>query len=496
MPSAASFHYELRTSGAPGSGSTGLFVEETITTDQVLLEGLTPGTFYNLYLRTDCGDSLTTWSPAFPFVTDPVCGSTFTDPGGPSASYGPLVDRTYLICPPVTGRAARVAFTAMNLATGDRLEVYDGPEANGAPKAIITGTTVSTHVSDHYTGCLSFRFVSDGQWQGTGWQGTVTCAQRTGCTVWGVDVEQTATDAVQVRWHCTGAVMPFVVEHGAVGWTPGNYVWPGTDGTVTLADTTALVLEGLSPGTVYELEVRANCAVDGEYQDRSIVQRFQMATGCGHPFTDLGGDLYNYPPYGSRVETICADYPDRAVSLTFSSFQLEPWYDVLYVFDGPDTSSPLFSSGNPAPLTTSDHGPGGWWGLTGIPGPFMSTHTSGCLTTAFISDDTVEYEGWSAQVDCGQVGIFEVGRSGSGFTTMPNPVYAGDALTLRLPPSLQGPLRLDLFNAAGDLQFSQAALQRSFDDHVLQLPPLASGLYTISVTDMKGTALHSRIIVL
>jgi hypothetical protein len=253
---AAAYHYELRTNGAPGSGTYGLYAAGTVGSEQVLLQGLMPGTLYRLYLRTDCSDSLTTWSPAYPFVTDPACGSAFVDPGGPTAPYGPLMDRTYVICPTGTANAVRVAFNNMSIGPGDRLEVYDGAEAVGAPKAVITSDAASTYVSDDHGGCLTFRFVSDGEWHGNGWYGTVSCGPRTGCTVWGVEVQQVDVDAVQVRWHCTGALMPFVLEHGDLGWTPGNYVWAGQGGSISFLDTAAAIITGLTPGGVHELEVR------------------------------------------------------------------------------------------------------------------------------------------------------------------------------------------------------------------------------------------------
>jgi hypothetical protein len=495
MPAALSFHYELRTSGEPGSGPSGLFLQDTVLTEHILWQGLMPGTPYSLYLRTECDMGFTEWGPATTIVTDPACGSGFFDPSGPNASYGPLEERTYVICPDQPAHAVKVTFTSLGISGGDRLEVYDGPVMTGAPKPALGGSNLEV-VSDHYSGCLTFRFESDAQWHGQGWQATVSCGTRPGCTVWGVNVSPEATGSAAVTWHCSGAVMPFVVEYGALGWTPGSYMWPGPGGLVELCDTASTTLHDLIPGAIYELEVRANCIADDEYLDRSPVTRFQMHPACGYPWTDFGGAAQNYPPYEVREQTICPDVPWEAVTIAFSDFRLEPWYDVLYVFDGPDTSSPLFASDNPAPLTTPHFGPGGWWGLTEVPGPFVSTHPSGCITTAFISDHTVEYDGWIAQVDCVVVGMADIDRAATGFTCLPNPVDAGAPLTLRLPASVRFPLLLEVFNTSGELQLSQAVSSVLMGSHVLQLPMLAAGLYAIRASDANGMIMYSRVVIL
>ncbi|MBL0127682.1 MAG: hypothetical protein IPP83_09520 [Flavobacteriales bacterium] len=496
IPSAEAFHYELRTSGAVGSGALGLAMEGMVDTEQILLQDLAPGTFYSLFLRTDCTDSLTAWTVAITFVTDPACGSSFFDPGGPTGSYGALIDRTYVICPSGTAEATQVVFSSISFGMGDRLEVYDGAVASGTPKAIITaGAPGLAFVSDHSDGCLTFRFVSDGQWHGAGWQANVSCATRSGCTVWGVDVEPVGAGSVHVGWHCTGAVMPFAVEHGPLGWTPGTYLWPGAGGTVNLADTAAIMLNGLQPGAVYELEIRANCVANGEYDHRSLLTRFQLPPECGQPFTDFGGSLESYPAYESRVQSICPDAPGHAVILTFTSFATEPWYDAFYVFDGPDTSSPLIASGDPAPLTMPNLGPGGWWGLTDIPGPFVSTHSSGCLTTAFISDHMVQFDGWVAQVDCGFVGLPGPAGTDQVIRCQPNPATAGEQVIVRLPDGVTLIRMAEVLGACGDVAVTVLLKDQGADRCALQLPLLPPAMYVLRLVDDRGRSVHVRIMV-
>lgn len=67
---AEGFEYELRTSGAAGSGSTGLAASGTFASSSLELENLTEGTSYSLYIRSQCAASdISAWSAEFKFKT-------------------------------------------------------------------------------------------------------------------------------------------------------------------------------------------------------------------------------------------------------------------------------------------------------------------------------------------------------------------------------------------------------------------------------------------
>jgi len=118
---------------------------------------------------------------------------------------------------------------------------------------------------------------------------------------------------------------------------------------------------------------------------------------CGGIFTDTGGPGGNYENNADEVWTISPDVSGDAVTVIFTSFDVESGWDALYVFDGPDTSSPLISSGNPP--TNTGFPAGGFYGTTN-PGPFSSTHPSGALTFRFLSDGSVARAGWIADIVC------------------------------------------------------------------------------------------------
>ncbi len=68
-PTVTGYEYEIRTSGAPGSGATGLVKTGTVTGTSAPVTGLNPGTKYFVYVRSICGTTNGTWSGSNEFMT-------------------------------------------------------------------------------------------------------------------------------------------------------------------------------------------------------------------------------------------------------------------------------------------------------------------------------------------------------------------------------------------------------------------------------------------
>lgn len=122
---------------------------------------------------------------------------------------------------------------------------------------------------------------------------------------------------------------------------------------------------------------------------------------CALTFSDPGGNTTNYGNNSKSIKIFCPDNPGDKVRISFSEFSTQAQYDVLYVHDGPDLNFPLINSGNGAGLGTCNVA-GGFWGNlnNNLPGPFQSTHESGCLTFRFCSDASVTESGWNATISC------------------------------------------------------------------------------------------------
>jgi hypothetical protein len=74
-PSATGYSYEVRTSGAAGSGPVGLVTSGTTAATTVNITGLTANTSYTFYVRSTCGATTSNWTAA-----------TFTTPCNPVAA--------------------------------------------------------------------------------------------------------------------------------------------------------------------------------------------------------------------------------------------------------------------------------------------------------------------------------------------------------------------------------------------------------------------------
>lgn len=63
------YEYEIRTSGAPGSGTTGLEASGNTTNLSVTISALDPNTDYEVFVRSVCGTATSRWSQAVMFKT-------------------------------------------------------------------------------------------------------------------------------------------------------------------------------------------------------------------------------------------------------------------------------------------------------------------------------------------------------------------------------------------------------------------------------------------
>ena len=103
---------------------------------------------------------------------------------------------------------------------------------------------------------------------------------------------------------------------------------------------------------------------------------------CTGTFNDLGGPG-NYYDNEDWVYTIAPPNSSQ-VSIAFSSFSVENNYDFLYVYDGPNTLSPLIGT------------------YTGTTSPGTITSSGNALTFRFTSDINTVAQGWNATWNCVQ----------------------------------------------------------------------------------------------
>ncbi|MEN9972231.1 MAG: hypothetical protein RIS20_578 [Bacteroidota bacterium] len=123
---------------------------------------------------------------------------------------------------------------------------------------------------------------------------------------------------------------------------------------------------------------------DSKSQVYSLTGNLGTITTCSGTFYDSGGSTGTYNNGEDYTVTFCSGN-GLPINLSFTQFQLESSFDFLYVYNGPNTSSPSIGTYN----TTS---------------PGVISASSGCITLYFHSDLSVLYSGWEAMISCGPVG--------------------------------------------------------------------------------------------
>ncbi|MBU2947305.1 right-handed parallel beta-helix repeat-containing protein [Zobellia uliginosa] len=104
-----------------------------------------------------------------------TCSDTFFDPGGLS-NYSNNQDITYTICPDTADTYLNVNFTSFEIVSGDLLYVYDGNSTGAALIGQYDSANVPTSInSSAASGCLTFRFISNGSNTGAGWEAEINC---------------------------------------------------------------------------------------------------------------------------------------------------------------------------------------------------------------------------------------------------------------------------------------------------------------------------------
>ena len=116
-----------------------------------------------------------------------TCSGTYYDDGGAGGNYAPGVNNIFrTFCPNAPGMCVRATFTqfAMNdtyiLCGGpnnccDYLQILNGPVQNSPAVFSNCATSPGTVTASNSSGCLTFRFVSDGSIQLAGWTATISC---------------------------------------------------------------------------------------------------------------------------------------------------------------------------------------------------------------------------------------------------------------------------------------------------------------------------------
>lgn len=121
----------------------------------------------------------------------------------------------------------------------------------------------------------------------------------------------------------------------------------------------------------------------------SSAQTYNMAAGtvntCTGNFYDPGGSAANYGNNLNITQTFCSN-AGNCLSVNFTAFRTQGGNDILTIYDGPTTASPLIGT------------------FSGTTSPGTVTSSTGCLTFHFVSNASTTRSGWAATISCGGCG--------------------------------------------------------------------------------------------
>lgn len=105
-----------------------------------------------------------------------TCDDTFLDSGG-IGNYSDNEDLVYTICPDTADNYTQVNFDQFDVIPGDILYVYDGNSTGATLIGQYDNDNIPTQIfATNANGCLTFRFTSNNNTTGNGWQASVSCS--------------------------------------------------------------------------------------------------------------------------------------------------------------------------------------------------------------------------------------------------------------------------------------------------------------------------------
>ena len=110
-----------------------------------------------------------------PGQTITTCSGTFYDPGGPNDNYSDNMSVVQTFVSSDTNSCLQVTFSSIELESSfDRLTIFDGTSAIGAPLATLSGSDSNITITS-FSGALTFKFSSDASVQKAGWTAYFSC---------------------------------------------------------------------------------------------------------------------------------------------------------------------------------------------------------------------------------------------------------------------------------------------------------------------------------
>lgn len=315
------------------------------------------------------------------------CDGELYDNGGSDSNYHANSNGTIVIHPNNSDRV-ELTFSEFSYEQDyDYIRVYDGPDTNSPLIGAFTGNNLP-NAGQKITSSGNYLTITesiDPYEERSGFKANWHCVSVTERPVADFYAEDTLTCSGNIQFHETS------------GNYPSEWYWDFGDGES--GDGKNPVHQYAAPGK-YTVQLRA-CNTIGcdtitkiEYinfdDTRLVCQESVMPTqgqvysmACQGVLYDNGRDT-NYSAYTNSSFTIQPASGDY-IALSFSEFEFESGYDSVYVYDGPDSSSPLL----------------GKYSGSNLPNNGAPIYSSGkSMTIRQYTDAYVEYLGFKANWSC------------------------------------------------------------------------------------------------
>ncbi|WP_296151087.1 M12 family metallo-peptidase [uncultured Flavobacterium sp.] len=243
-------------------------------------------------------------------------------------------------------------------------------------------------------------------------------------------------------------------------WQVAAVSYPYTSPVWVTATTNSHSFTQLTPNTYYKFMVRPFCNAPQEAAVTFKIEATKSNFVCsGIPFTDTGLLTSNYLDLENWTRTFTPP-AGLAARVVFNTVNLEEGYDVLYIYDGPDATFPLFGTvtGEQTNLT------------------FEATNSTGALTFKFESDSNTNEAGWDATLTCSALGRNDFVKAG--FSYYPNPVK--DELALNSKTGIE---KIQIYSIDGKLIFEQT---KQVYDTKINTAAFAKGTYIVKIAFAEG----------
>lgn len=348
-----------------------------------------------------------------------TCSGTFYDTGGSAGNYLNGANITQTFCSSTPGQAIQLAFSSFTLESSyDYMYIYDGPNTASPSLGTFSGSTSPGTITGSGS-CITIVFTSDGSVVYSGWAATISCVvppppstnyNMPGGTIntcvgnfydtggsgstYGNSQNITTTfcsstpgQSIQLAFSSFNTESGFdvmTIYDGPNTGSPviGSYTGSTSPGTVVSSSTCITVVFTSDGSVTYAGWAAAISCVAPPPPSTNYNNPGGTISTCVGNFYDTGGSGGNYTNSQNITTTFCSDTPGLAVQLNFSAFTTESGLDVMTIYNGPNTSSPVlgtYSGGN---------------------SPGIVTGSGSCLTIVFVSDGSVVSTGWAAAITC------------------------------------------------------------------------------------------------